>query len=123
MGAAEVAMKPLREMGRPIADVIAPHPFASWQAALDPLLTSGMRNYRESHSFTTLSDAAIATLVEYAGRLPSPECQLACAQSGGAINRVSAETTAYPHRNIGFVLNIRTRWRDLADDAECIAWA
>jgi Berberine and berberine like len=26
-------------------------------------------------------------------------------------------------RDIGFVLNIHTRWREPADDAECIAWA
>ncbi len=123
MDAAEVAMKPLREMGRPIADVIGPHPFVGWQAALDPLLTPGARNYWKSHSFTGLSDGAIATLVEYAGRLPSPECELACAQLGGVINHVSAEATAYPHRDIGFVLNIHTRWRDPTDDAECIGWA
>jgi FAD/FMN-containing dehydrogenase len=123
MDAAEVAMKPLREMGQPIADVIGLHPFAGWQAVLDPLLTPGARNYWKSHSFTTLNDGAIATLVEYAGKLPSPECELACAQLGGAINRVSAKATAYPHRDIGFVLNIHTRWREPADDAECIAWA
>jgi hypothetical protein len=55
--------------------------------------------------------------------LPSPECELACAQLGGVINHVSAEATAYPHRDIGFVLNIHTRWRDPTDDAECIGWA
>jgi FAD/FMN-containing dehydrogenase len=48
---------------------------------------------------------------------------LVCAQLGGAINRVPAAATAYPHRDIGFVLNIHTRWREPADDAACIAWA
>jgi hypothetical protein len=123
MDAAERAMRPLRVMGEPIADVIGPHSFAGWQTALDPLLTPGARNYWKSHSFTTLNDGAIATLVEYAGKLPSPECELACAQLGGAINRVPAAATAYPHRDIGFVLNIHTRWREPADDAACIAWA
>jgi FAD/FMN-containing dehydrogenase len=123
MDVAEVAMKPLRQMGRPFADVIGPHSFAGWQSALDPLLTPGARNYWKSHSFTTLSDGAIATLVDYAAKFPSPECELVCAQLGGAINRVPAAATAYPHRDIGFVLNIHTRWREPADDAACIAWA
>jgi hypothetical protein len=123
MDAAEAAMQPLRQMGRPIADVIGPHSFALWQTALDPLLTPGARNYWKSHSFTSLGDEAIATLIEHAAKFPSPECELACAQLGGAINRVPADATAYPHRDIGFVLNIHTRWRDPADDAECIAWA
>jgi FAD/FMN-containing dehydrogenase len=41
MDAAEQAMKPLRAMGKPIADVIGPHPFVGWQTVLDPLLTPG----------------------------------------------------------------------------------
>lgn len=122
MDAAEAAMQPLRQMGRPIADVIGPHPFTGWQGALDPLLAPGARNYWKSHSFKTLNDGAIATIVEYAARLPSPECELACAQLGGAINRISTEATAYPHRDIGFVLNIHTRWRQPTDDTECVAW-
>ena len=36
---------------------------------------------------------------------------------------LSPEATAYPHRDIGFVLNIHTRWRESADDAICITWA
>ena len=123
MDAAEGAMRPLREIGRPIADVIGPHPFVGWQAVLDPLLAPGARNYWKSHSFSTLSDGVIDTLVEFAGRFPSPECELVCAQLGGAINQISPEATAYPHRDIGFVLNIHTRWHDPADDATCIAWA
>ncbi|HZT87610.1 MAG TPA: FAD-binding oxidoreductase [Stellaceae bacterium] len=123
LDAGEAAVKPLREIGRPIADVIAPHPFVVWQSVLDPLLSAGARNYWKSHSFTALGDATIATLVDYAGRLPSPECELACAQLGGAINRVPAQATAYPHRDIGFVLNIHTRWREPKDDPACIAWA
>jgi len=123
MEAAEAAVASLRAMGTPIADVIGPHPYAGWQAALDPLLTPGARNYWKSHSFTTLNDGAIETLVDFAGKLPSPECELACAQLGGAINRVPPDATAYPHRDIGYVVNMHARWRDPADDGACIGWA
>ena len=37
----EKAVKALRALGRPIVDVISPHPFTGWQAAFDPLLTPG----------------------------------------------------------------------------------
>jgi FAD/FMN-containing dehydrogenase len=123
MDAAERAMKPLRAMGTPIADVVGPHPFAGWQTALDPLLTPGARNYWKSHSFTALDDGLIDVLVAYTNKLPSPETELAFAQLGGAINRVPADATAYPHRNIAFLINLHTRWRDPAADATCIAWA
>jgi FAD/FMN-containing dehydrogenase len=123
MDAAEQAMKPLRAMGAPIADVIGPHPFAGWQTALDPLLTPGARNYWKSHSFTALDDGLIDALVAYANKLPSPETELVFAQVGGAINRVPADATAYPHRNVQFMVNVHTRWRDPAEDATCTAWA
>jgi FAD/FMN-containing dehydrogenase len=122
MEAAETAMKPLRAMAKPIADVIGPHHFAGWQTALDPLLTSGARNYWKSHSFAALDDGLIDVLTEYAAKLPSPECELAFAQLGGAINRVAPEATAYPHRTAQFLVNIHTRWRDHANDPKCIDW-
>jgi len=117
------AVAPLQALGKPIADVIAPTPFVAWQTALDPLLTPGARNYWKSHSFTQLSDGAVNVLIDSARRLPSPDCELAFAQLGGAINRVPAPATAYPHRELEFVLNVHTRWSDPAQDQECIAWA
>ena len=39
------------------------------------------------------------------------------------MNRVSAGATAYPHRDVQFVINVHTRWRDPAQDAACIGWA
>ena len=123
MDAAERAMKPLRAMGTPIADVIGPHPFTGWQTALDPLLTAGARNYWKSHSFARLDDGLIDVLVEYANKRPSAETELAFAQLGGEINRVPASATAYPHRDVAFLVNLHTRWRDPAEDGACIAWA
>jgi FAD/FMN-containing dehydrogenase len=123
MDAAARAMKPLRAMGTPIGDVIGPHSFVGWQTALDPLLTPGARNYWKSHSFATVDDGLIDVLVEYACKLPSAETELAFAQLGGAINRVPADATAYPHRDVAFLINLHTRWRDPAEDAACVAWA
>jgi FAD/FMN-containing dehydrogenase len=123
MDAADRAMGPLRAIGTPIADVIGPHPFAGWQTVMDPLLEPGARNYWKSQSFGALSDGLIEVMLEHANKPPSPECELAMCQVGGAINRVPAEATAYPHRDVAYVLNIHTRWRDPADDAACVAWA
>lgn len=117
------AMAPLRALGKPIADVVAPHPFLAWQAILDPLLAPGMRNYWKSHSFTSISDGAIDALIDFAHKLPSPDCEIAFAQLGGAINRVPTGATAYPHRDLKYVVNIHTRWSNAADDQACIAWA
>ena len=49
--AGEKATAKLRSIGKPIADVVGPHPFTGWQQAFDPLLTPGARNYWKSHNF------------------------------------------------------------------------
>ena len=122
MRKAEQAVAPLRALGKPIADVVGPHPFAGWQAAFDPLLTPGARNYWKSHDFKTLDDGFFQVLIDAVGRLPTPECEVFIGHLGGAINRIPADATAYPHRDVEFVMNLHTRWRDAAQDQECIAW-
>jgi FAD/FMN-containing dehydrogenase len=119
----EAAMKALRALGKPIVDVISPHPFIGWQAAFDPLLTPGARNYWKSHDFTDLPDPAIKLILDAVRTLPSPECEVFIAHVGGAMARVAANATAWPNRDAHFVMNAHTRWRDEAQDAACIAWA
>jgi FAD/FMN-containing dehydrogenase len=119
----ESALAPLRAIGKPVSDVVGPMPFIDWQRILDPLLTPGMRNYWKSHSFTEIPDPAIDVLVDSAGKLPSPHCEIAFLQVGGAINRVPATATAYPHRDVNFVLSVHARWADPSEDRACIAWA
>jgi FAD/FMN-containing dehydrogenase len=113
----------LRGIGKPIADVVGPMPFVAWQSALDPLLTPGARNYWKSHDLLELGDGALDAMLDHVGRLPSPECEVFIGHLGGAVDRVAADATAYPHRGVPFVVNVHTRWRDPAQDAECIAWA
>ena len=116
------ALAPLQALGKPIADVVGPAPLAGWQQAFDPLLAPGARNYWKSHDFTELSDGLIDVLVDYAGRLPSPDCEVFIGHLGGAVNRVPAAATAYPHRNIEYVLNVHGRWSEPAQDAAGIGW-
>ena len=121
--AGEKALAPLRALGKPHADIIGPMPWVAWQQVIDPLLTPGVRNYWKSHSFRELSDGLIDQLIASASQLPSPDCEVALAQLGGAVNRVPADATAYPHRDVQFMMNVHTRWSSPADDRACIAWA
>jgi FAD/FMN-containing dehydrogenase len=102
---------------------VGPAPFAAWQQAFDPLLTPGERNYWKSHDFKGLDDGLIDALLDAVRSLPSPQCEIFIAGLGGAINRVPVAATAYPHRDVEFVMNVHTRWSDPADDEACIGWA
>jgi FAD/FMN-containing dehydrogenase len=119
----EEALKGLREIGKPIADVIGPSKFVDFQAAFDPLLTPGARNYWKSHDFAELSDGAIDLVIDYTGKLPTPQCEIFLAHLGGAVSRVPADATAYTHRDAEFVLNVHTRWDEPGEDKKCVAWA
>jgi FAD/FMN-containing dehydrogenase len=121
--AGEKAVAPFKAIGKPIADVVGPAPYAAWQQAFDPLLTAGERNYWKSHDFVELGDPLIDVLLNEVRNLPSPQCEIFIASLGGAINRVPVEATAYPHRNVQFVVNVHTRWSHPTEDATCIAWA
>jgi FAD/FMN-containing dehydrogenase len=117
------AAAPLRALGRPIADVVAPQPYAGWQTAFDPLLTPGMRNYWKSHDFRGVGDGLIDVLVGAAEKLPDPQCEVFLGQLGGAVSRVAPDATAYAHRDAEFVVNVHARWADPAKDKDCIGWA
>jgi FAD/FMN-containing dehydrogenase len=117
------AVAPIRALGKPIADVVGPSPFVGWQTAFDPLLAPGARNYWKSHDFVELGDAAIDVMIDHVDRLPSPDCEVFLGHLGGAMSRVPAQATAYPHRAVQFVMNVHTRWSEPSQDEGCIAWA
>jgi FAD/FMN-containing dehydrogenase len=121
--AGEKATAKLRSIGKPIADVVGPNPFAGWQQAFDPLLTPGARNYWKSHDFTEFSDATIGILTDAVRELPGPECEIFVGHVGGAAGRVAADATAFPQRNSHFVMNVHARWREPKMDQACIGWA
>jgi len=121
--AGEAAAARLRRIGKPIAEVVGPHPFVGWQQAFDPLLTPGARNYWKSHDFIDLSDAAIAQLLKAVREVPDPECEVFIAHVGGAAGRVPTDATAFPQRSAHFVMNVHARWRTPEMDQACVAWA
>ena len=125
-GAASAGQKLIEDL-RALGDVLGEHvgvqPYCEWQKAFDPLLTRGARNYWKSHNFTELSDGALNAIIEYAGKLPSPQCEIFIGHIAGAANRVAPDAMAYAHRDARFVLNVHGRWDSPAEDARCIEWA
>ena len=119
---AERIAKPLRSFGKPVGEHIGPMPFVAWQTILDPLLTPGMRNYWKSHDFREASDGLIDVLIAHARKIPDPQSEIAFAQLGEGVTRISKEATAYTHRDAQFVMNVHGRWDNPASDAKCISW-
>ena len=119
----EKLINPLRSFGDAYGEHIGAQPYTEWQQAFDPLLTPGARNYWKSHNFKELSDGALNSMIKFAGKLPSPQCEIFIGLIAGAANRVPADAMAYAHRDAKFVLNVHGRWDEAAQDETCIAWA
>ncbi|HEV8500539.1 MAG TPA: FAD-binding oxidoreductase, partial [Casimicrobiaceae bacterium] len=119
----QASIEPLRKFGPALGEHIGVQPYVAWQQAFDPLLTPGARNYWKSHNFTELKDELLDKVIEYVGKLPSPECEIFFGAIGAATTRMAPDATAYAHRDARYVMNVHGRWRDAADDQHCIAWA
>jgi len=120
---AEKLLAPVRAFGDAHGEHIGTQPYVEWQKAFDPLLTPGARNYWKSHNFTELAGGALNSIIDFAGKLPSPQCEIFIGLISGAPNRVAPEAMAYAHRDAKFVLNVHGRWDEAKDDQRCIAWA
>lgn len=120
---AEHDAAPVLAFGEPAGQMLGRQPYADFQAAFDPLLTPGARNYWKSHDFADLDDEALAEAIAAAKTLPGPECELFLAHLGGAMSRVDPTATAYAGRDARYVMNVHARWQDAAKDDRCRDWA
>ncbi len=62
-------------------------------------------------------------MIEYAGTLPSSQCEIFIGFIAGAPNRVAPAAMAWGHRDAKYVLNVHGRWDAAADDHAVIEWA
>ena len=119
----EKLVEKLRAFGDPVGEHIGRMPYVNWQQAFDPLLTPGARNYWKSHNFIDLKDVALDLMAEYAGKFPSPHCEIFIGYLEGKFNTVPANAMAYPNRDLKYILNVHGRWDDAKQDKEGIGWA
>jgi FAD/FMN-containing dehydrogenase len=113
----------LRGFGSPAADMIQRVPYPVANTGVDWLFSPGTLTYWKSAFFTELTDAAITILVEAFERAPTELCVLLIEDFHGAVTRIDATATAYPHREPGHNLVVISQWTDPADTDACIAWS
>ncbi len=116
-------VQPLREIGSPVADMVQRMPYPAMNTGADGLFPRGALNYWKSAFFSALSDGALEIMIEAFERAPSELCAIGVEEFHGAVTRVPAEATAYPHREPGFNLILASQWTDPAQTDACTAWA
>ena len=83
-------VRPLKQFGRPIVDLLEPRPYTALQAVFDPMVPHGWHRYWKSVELPRLTDDAIDSLVEHSAAPTSPRSYTIVFQLGGALGRVGA---------------------------------
>ena len=117
-------VRPLKQYGRPIVDLLEPKPYTALQSMFDPLVPHGWHRYWKAVEVPPLTDDAIDTLVEHSSAPTSPKSYTIVFQLGGALARVGEDETAFSQRDAAHNVNINAVWTEEDPDAERhIAWA
>lgn len=119
---AEAVLKPLREFGSPIADLMQPKSYIEQQTMLDAPFPHGNRYYWKSGFLEALSDEAIDTIVSYAATVTSPYTAIILEYYGGVASREPEGGTSYPHRQAEYDLVIISNWVNSEEDEKHISW-
>lgn len=120
----EKALRPMRSCGSPLADSVAPVPYATVQNLLTEVFQPGWLHYWKSGFVQVLSDEAIEALVDFfAANVPGFFGAIAIEHLGGAVSGVGPQDTAFVHRDAQHSLLVLRMWQDPADSQENIDWA
>ena len=120
---AETALRPIKQFGSPVMDVIGPMPYTVLNGMIDGDFPRGARNYWKSHFMEQLTDDGIDALVDAFARSTSPMSKILLEHFHGAVTRVPVADTAYAMRKPGFNMVILSQWTDSTHDEKCVSWA
>lgn len=119
----EKAIRPLRRIITPLADLSGPRPFLEVQKFFDADYPNGRLYYWKSVYLEDLGDEVIAAAIDHAAARPSPLTSLDLWFLEGALNRVPADRTAFARRDVKYAIAIEANWIDPAQSDANIAWS
>jgi FAD/FMN-containing dehydrogenase len=117
------AVRPIKEFGSPVMDVIGPLPYVGQQSLLEQAMPPNLRNYWKAEFIDRVSDAFIDAWVDAYASVVSPLSSLLLFPIHGAAARVPVEATAFPNRG-GLHVGIYALWNpnETHADAANTAW-
>ena len=119
----ERVLAPARQFGSPVADLVAPMPYAARQTMLDvPNAEHGLHRYWRSAFTERISDDLIKIMVDGAARFSSPLSALFLFYLHGAVTRVPASETAFGARRAQWDFDAIGQWTHGSESAVHIAW-
>ena len=114
---AERAVAPLRRLGKPLKDQLAPVPYVQLQGSAFTPGVSPLGLYGRGGLVLGITPALIDTMVDFTS-VPEGNLGMWLQHQGGAISRVRPQDSAYWNRGASHNLGVFALWNTPATDAE-----
>jgi FAD/FMN-containing dehydrogenase len=111
-------LRPLREHGAPLLDLVGPTPYVDYQSGVDSTVQHGWNYYWKSTHLPELSDALIDVIAEQAFDASSPRSYAVIFHLGGAVSRVAEGATAFGNRKASHAMTMDGVWQSGEDHGE-----
>jgi FAD/FMN-containing dehydrogenase len=115
------AVRPLKEFGSPVMDMIGPIPYVAQQGLLEQAAPPGLRNYWKAEFINRVTGGLIDTWVDAFSDVPSPMSFQLLFPIHGAAARVAPQATAFPLRG-GVHVGIYGAWKPGEADEPNLQW-
>ena len=119
---AEVLLKELRAVGKPVAEHVGRMPYSALNSAFDGLLPAGLQHYWKAAFQPELTDGAIAVHLEHGPQVPAMESTMHLYPIDGAVHDIAADATAFAYRSANFAPVIAGMWPNPADNEANTKW-
>jgi hypothetical protein len=101
MDKAEEVFEPIRTLGKPVLDMVAPMPYPALQSMFDQLYyPPGLQWYWKADFVKELSDEAIKIHTRFGRELPSELSTMHLYPINGAVHEVGRNETAFSYRDV-----------------------
>lgn len=118
----EEHLKPLRNFGTPLADLIGEIPYSQLQTTFDAAVPHGIHRYWKSGYLPEINNGFIEMLLDQAAKQPSPYSFILFFHMKGAAARVDSTKTAMGSRADMWDFDIVSQWTDPADAGKNMDW-
>jgi hypothetical protein len=118
---AAAELKPVKEFGPPLLDMLGPIPYTAMQSMLDNPARAQV--YWKSTFLREFTPEVRDVIAQSARNLPTPLSMLLLEHFHGAMSRVPADATAFSDRKAAFNVAIIGTTLDPAENDKCRTWA
>jgi FAD/FMN-containing dehydrogenase/pimeloyl-ACP methyl ester carboxylesterase len=107
---ADEVIAPIRALGDPVVDLLAPMPYGQLQSALDDTEPKGRHYYWRTEYLPELSDELLDTCRDLARECPTRDSEIAILHLGGAIGDRAPDDGAAGNRDARYAIGALGMW-------------